>query len=611
MAKLKPKIEPPEEVDNIYYAIFNNCIDAVFITAPDGRIFSANPAACRMFERTEEEICALGRSGIIDTSDPRLGKAIAERNQNRYFSGELSGLRRDGSMFPIFVTSSIFTDSQGEPRSGMIIRDITKYKIANKKLVKSEFQLKEAQKTAHIGSWDYDVVSDKVTWSREMFKIFERDPAGGEPSWIGHRSHIYEKDWVRTDNAVQKAINEGIPYKFEFRIIKPDKSLKWAYTIGKVDKDSSGKVLRLFGTVQDISERKRTEETLQKSELFLQTILSNAPITIFATDNKGIFTYSDGKELKNVGLKPGENVGISALDLYGSLPFIESPNKKIRGKEVLTRALAGEKMIVNNELNGVWFENQIGPILNEDGEVMGIVGVATNITERKRTEEKLKQSTEEYRTLVQHIEEEMENERTKIARDLHDDLGQKLSILNMDISWIKSRIGVQSPSVENKLNEMLQLLTETMGSIKKISFGLRPSILDDLGIQEAIKWQLRDFRKTTGITSLLSVLPKDLVIDKSLSIVFFRIIQESLTNIARHSGAKNVSVILKSDEELLKLMIQDNGKGIEPGQIDDPKSFGLIGIRERARSFGGDVSISGKKGKGTLVTVVIPVGNGK
>ncbi len=231
----------------------------------------------------------------------------------------------------------------------------------------------------------------------------------------GTGPHIYEKDWGRIDNAVQKAINEGIPYKFEFRIIKPDKSLKWAYTIGKVEKDSIGKVLRLFGTVQDISERKRTEETLQKSELFLQTILSNAPITIFATDNKGIFTYSDGKELKNVGLKPGENVGISALDLYGSLPFIEYPDKKIRGKEALTRALAGEKMTLIDELNGVWFDNHIGPILNKDGEVMGIVGVATNITERQRTEEKLKQSTEEYRSLVQHIEEGRETERTMIA----------------------------------------------------------------------------------------------------------------------------------------------------------------------------------------------------
>ncbi len=163
-------------------------MDAVFITAPDGRIYSANPAACRMFERTEEEICELGWSGIIDTSDPRFGKAIAEREQNGYFSGELSGLRRDGSIFPIYVTISVLNDSQGEPRSGMIIKDITKHKIADEKLVKSEFQLKEAQKTAHIGSWEYDVASDKFTWSREMFKIFERDPGGGEPSWIGHRT---------------------------------------------------------------------------------------------------------------------------------------------------------------------------------------------------------------------------------------------------------------------------------------------------------------------------------------------------------------------------------------------------------------------------------------
>ncbi len=158
---------------------------------------------------------------------------------------------------------------------------------------------------------------------------------------------------------------------------------------------------------------------------------------------------------------------------------------------------------------------------------------------------------------------------------------------------------------------MVLLLTETMERIKKISFGLRPSILDDLGIREAIEWQLHDFSKTTGITSSLRILPKDLIIDMTLSNVIFRIVQESLTNIARHSEAKKVFVILKSGKRTMKLMIRDNGKGIEPGQINDPKSFGLIGMRERARSFGGDISISGKKGKGTLVTVVIPVGNGK
>ena len=129
MATLKPKIESTEAPENIYYAIFENSMDAIFITAPDGRILSANPAACRMFERTEEEICDLGRSGIIDSSDPRLGKAILEHEQTGLFSGELSGLRRDKSIFPIYVTFSVFTDSQGEPRSGMMIRDITEHKI--------------------------------------------------------------------------------------------------------------------------------------------------------------------------------------------------------------------------------------------------------------------------------------------------------------------------------------------------------------------------------------------------------------------------------------------------------------------------------------------------
>ena len=323
---------------------------------------------------------------------------------------------------------------------------------------------------------------------------------------------------------------------------------------------------------------------------------------------KGEILYFNTQALSNLGGKTEEYTGKLVTEVFGEQKgtvYLKRIRKAIRtGKsydyEEFLQTTSGYNWFLSNHMR----------VCNSKGKVIGVQVLAHDITEIKKTEEKLKQSTERYRTLVQHIEEEMENERTQIARDLHDDLGQKLTVLNMDLSWLKSRIGVQSGSVENKLNEMRHLLTESMERIKKISFGLRPSILDDLGIREAIEWQLGDFSKTTGITSSLRILPKDLAINKILSTIIFRIIQESLTNICRHSEAKKVSVILKSGKRALILMIRDDGKGIESGQINDQKSFGLIGIRERANSHGGNVRISGKMGVGTLVMVVFPVGNG-
>ena len=181
----------------------------------------------------------------------------------------------------------------------------------------------------------------------------------------------------------------------------------------------------------------------------------------------------------------------------------------------------------------------------------------------------------------------------------------------MYLSWIKSRIGVQSRSVENKLNEMGHLLTESMERIKKISFGLRPSILDDLGIREAIEWQLKDFHKSTRIKYSFFWGSADMNINKKIAINIFRIMQEALTNVVRHSGATEVSLNFISGKNKLKLTFTDNGQGIEEDQVLNPKSFGLIGMKERAKLCGGDLIIKGVKGKGTKLVVTIPINHEK
>ena len=369
--------------------------------------------------------------------------------------------------------------------------------------------------------------------------------------------------------------------------------------------NEDGKVMGIVGVATNITERKLAEYNFLEMEGRYRLLSEQSGIGIGLYSPKGEILYFNNQALSNLGGKTEEYTGKLLTEVFGEQKGTEYL-KRIR-KAIRTGKSYDYEDFVQTPSGSYWFLSNHMRVCNSKGKVIGVQVLAHDITERKRTEEKLKQSTEEYRTLVQHIEEEMENERTQIARDLHDDLGQKLTVLNMDLSWLKSRIGVQSRSVENKLNEMVHLLTESMESIKKISFGLRPSILDDLGIREAIEWQLKDFHKSTRIKYSFFWGSGDMNINKKISINVFRIMQEALTNVVRHSAATEVSLNFISGKNKLKLIFTDNGQGIEEDQVSSPKSFGLIGMKERAKSCGGDLIIKGMKGKGTKLVVTIPI----
>jgi signal transduction histidine kinase len=244
---------------------------------------------------------------------------------------------------------------------------------------------------------------------------------------------------------------------------------------------------------------------------------------------------------------------------------------------------------------------------NEDGEVQGVFAAARDMTARKKLEKELQRSHKLLEKLNQHLLEVRENERSQIALNLHDDLGQKLTAINLDIAWFKSRIGVQSKPVREKLEDMSLMIKESVESIREISSFLRPAILFDLGLVTAINYQLKNFEKQTGIKCIFNCDPQDIVLDESISIVIYRILQESLTNIARHSGATETVVALKRTGTNIMVMIKDNGIGIDKDKINSISSLGIAGIKERIKSFNGKITIGSEKGAGTRIKIVIPL----
>jgi signal transduction histidine kinase len=237
----------------------------------------------------------------------------------------------------------------------------------------------------------------------------------------------------------------------------------------------------------------------------------------------------------------------------------------------------------------------------------GNIGVVRDITERKRAEDQLRGSREELRALAAHLQSVREEERGRIALEIHDELGQSLTVLKMDSSWLVKRLPENQKLLIEKTESMLKLIGDTIHKVRKISNDLRPGVLDNLGIIAAIEWQAKEFQGRSGTKCELNLIPEDIDLEGERSTAVFRIFQETLTNIARHANATEVNISLVQEAGNLTLKVEDNGRGIKKEEISNPKSLGLLGMRERAILFGGEMKIIGLPGKGTTVTLRIPL----
>jgi len=232
--------------------------------------------------------------------------------------------------------------------------------------------------------------------------------------------------------------------------------------------------------------------------------------------------------------------------------------------------------------------------------------LSREIAERKVVEQNLRESEERLREFAAHIQAVREEERTSMAREIHDELGQALTGLKMDLSWLEKRLPKGLEKQTEKVKSMFRLIDDTIQSVRKISSELRPQVLDDVGLTGTLRWQAREFQARTGIRCKVDLPEEEFGIDQNRSTAVFRIFQEVMTNVARHAKATKVDIKLRRDADHLILNIADNGRGIAQADLRSQKSLGLVGIRERALILGGQVEIEGIDGKGTSVTLSIP-----
>jgi signal transduction histidine kinase len=226
---------------------------------------------------------------------------------------------------------------------------------------------------------------------------------------------------------------------------------------------------------------------------------------------------------------------------------------------------------------------------------------------KKLAEEELKTSREQLRQLFFHTQNIREEERARIAREIHDELGQQLTGLKMDVFWLNKKLNPVDAEVKEKIAGMIGLIDSTVRSVRKISSDLRPGILDDLGLIAALDWQSSEFEKRTEIECKFHSETNEQNFEKDLATNIFRIFQETLTNVARHAQATKINSMLEQDNEMIVLTINDNGKGFDQKQIPKKNTLGIIGMGERAMMMGGELKINSTPGKGTTTILKVPL----
>ncbi len=360
----------------------------------------------------------------------------------------------------------------------------------------------------------------------------------------------------------------------------------------------------LLGAGIDIAERKNAEEAIRQSEEKYRLLFDQSPMPKWVYDIETLsFLDVNDAAISHYGYSKEEFLSMKITDIRPEderMKLLDYVTRQNRGEKVPSLWIHKKKNgeIINVEVfsHGLMYANRAARLV-----------LAVDVTEKIRAENKLKETTEQLRELTGYLQNIQEHERAIIAREIHDELGQQLTALKMDIAWLNKKIVNKEQPVTDRFADAISSVDATIKTVRRIATSLRPSVLDDVGLIAAIEWQTQEFEKRTGISTNFIEDTQNHHIEKNVSTELFRVLQESLTNIARHSKAKHANISLLKTENRLLLAIQDDGIGFDLDDIREKRSLGLVGIKERVLLLGGECSIESKPGEGTVIKATVPL----
>jgi PAS domain S-box-containing protein len=504
-------------------------------------------------------------------------------------------LHGDRSVRVVQSRGQVAAEENGKPlRMCGTIQDITERAEAEEKLRRSESLLADAQQVAHIGSWSWDLLSDTLLWSDEHYRVFGLRPQEMPITYDRFLDLVHPDDRATVQNAVDQALREQQPLECSLRALHRDGAVRDVYARGRVVIDEAGKPVRMFGTIQDVTEAKRAEEALRGSEERVRLLLESTAEAIYGIDLEGNCTFSNPACLRLLGYSDaGDLLGKSMHELthYTRPDGTQYPKEECR---IFRAFLRGEEVHADDEVlwraDGTSFpaEYWCHPVRRE-GQIVGAVVTFMDIAERKRLEKE--------------ILEISERERRRIGQDLHDDLCQQLTGIAFTSRLLQQRLAARAVPEAGAAEKIVHAVQHATARARDLAKGLHPVRLEADGLAAALReltatlesvFQVScRFRCHAGRRSVR-------VDDPTIAIQLYRIAQESATNAVKHGKAKYICISISVVKGRMKLIIADDGVGI--ADAPNGHGMGLPVMHQRARMIGAALTISPRRKGGTLVT---------
>jgi PAS domain S-box-containing protein len=586
--------------------------DAVYWIDPNAKILDVNEAASLMLGYSKDEL----RTMTVHDLNPDFQahswpEFWAETQQRGTMVFETVHRAKNGRLIPIEVSVN-YLFYEGKEYHCAFVRDITERKRVEEELRRSQ---------AFITSVVENLPNMIFVKDAKDLKFFRVNKAGED--LLGHSREVligksdydfFPKEdadfFTAKDRQVLKTGSlldipeEPIETKHQGRRILHTKKIPIC--------DDTGEPQYLLGISEDSTDRKRTEDALRKSEERYRSIFENAIEGIFQTTLDGKYVAVNPALARMYGYDSPEDMIATIMNIASQL-YVDPGRRDefIRLMQKQEELTGFEALVYRKDGSFIWISESVRAMRDPAGVLVGFEGTVEHITERKLAEQRLRDTVDQVRTLSGRLTTVQEEERTRIARELHDELGVGLTCLKIDLSRLHTMISEQTgvralKKVRSRIPSMIEQIDTTIASVQRLVTELRPAILDDLGLVAAIEWQCQDFQKRTGIPCTCVTSADDIAVEPERATALFRICQEALTNTARHAHATAVTIKLESRSDSLQLVVADNGTGIPDAKLSDRRSLGLLGMKERVALLGGELSIQGHPGKGTTITACLP-----